>query len=381
MIVVKALNMKKNNGFSLIEIIQTVVLLGIIAGLSVSFFTKFNADEKLQEPTEIKLYNAIQEANKQMCNDETPYCSGTATDGTVVSYEVNTTNHCCVTSYGANVTFDNMKKLCSISLANAGGVNCPAGMSLSQNDDGTPFCYGKPMCYSGGCAAGNELRVSQPAGDHVAAQPLHEIVCAANVPHWSSYIQRNVAGNEINSPGFQNVTEICYRLWSLLNHEPVSTDANADGTIDEADDLLMTCNTRDAAPYACMYSVGATPGKECSGNGSTPQPNLTLPNGIMLYNLECIGRAGCPGAAAVANKDGQNIYIKYDRNFQMSTFNWSTNDLHKTGSIFNAIQAGGAINTVPPALPNGGKIVGNDTYYKYSETLNGILNTETPPEE
>ena len=65
--------MKK--GFSLIEIVQTLVLIGIIAGISVSLFKRVDNDIKLLEATEKQLIIAIDEAKRRTCADVSPICA------------------------------------------------------------------------------------------------------------------------------------------------------------------------------------------------------------------------------------------------------------------------------------------------------------------
>ena len=110
------LNMKKiadinkcvrKKGFSLIEILQTVILVGIIAGLSVSFFKKVNTDDKLMMATTNLVKTAIEEANRQMCADETPYCSTGAGVGFSPLNDNETTTQACRRYYGDNdIYFD-----------------------------------------------------------------------------------------------------------------------------------------------------------------------------------------------------------------------------------------------------------------------------------
>ena len=53
---------------------QTVILLGIIAGLSISFFKRIDSNERLFVSTEKKLQGVINEVDKQICSDATPVC-------------------------------------------------------------------------------------------------------------------------------------------------------------------------------------------------------------------------------------------------------------------------------------------------------------------
>lgn len=285
----------KNSAFSLIEILQTVVLIGIIAGLSISFFRSVNTDTKLRDSTEIMLYQAIQEANRQMCSDTTPFCRLAVAGDNRVRGSIIDNNVC------NNGNLQN--GFCVIARPNDG--NCPADTEEYTERDGTVNCYSMPLCNGG-----------------AQAVPIHEQICPNGIPQWNALIQRNDAFPNIN----QNlaggaapnnvVSEICYRLWDLINHR--RQDANIEA------DLIATCAT---AVNNCFATNNTA--RPCSEQGIATGTNMILPNGVRLYNLSGLANN------AAANPDGQHIYIKYDRNPLIST-----HDLDNTSSIFNAVWFG-----------------------------------------
>ena len=290
----------KNSAFSLIEILQTVVLIGIIAGLSISFFRSVNTDTKLRDSTEIMLYQAIQEANRQMCSDTTLFCRIAAGQGYIIDQAAMNNNM-------ANCPNGNLQNgFCVSARPNDG--NCPADTEEYTERNGTVNCYSMPQCNGG-----------------AQAVPIHEQICPNGIPQWNALIQRNNAFPNVN----QNlavgavpnnvVSEICYRLWDLINHRRQGESIE--------DDLIATCVT---VVNSCFATNNAN--RPCSEQGNATGTNMILPNGVRLYNLSGLANDDRPTAAT---PDGQHIYIKYDRNPLIST-----HDLDNTSSIFNAVWFG-----------------------------------------
>ena len=284
----------KNSAFSLIEILQTVVLIGIIAGLSISFFRSVNTDTKLRDSTEIMLYQAIQEANRQMCSDTTLFCRIAAGQGYIIDQAAMNNNM-------ANCPNGNLQNgFCVSARPNDG--NCPADTEEYTERNGTVNCYSMPQCNGG-----------------TQAVPIHEQICPNGSPQWNALIQRNNAFPNVN----QNlavgavpnnvVSEICYRLWDIINHKQQGES--------DLNDLRATCVTQ----VNNCFSINNGNNPKCPAGDTVA--NMILPNGIRLYNLSGLGNN--------LTADGQHIYIKYDRNPLIST-----HDLDNTSSIFNAVWFG-----------------------------------------
>jgi len=319
--------MKTNqkSAFSLIELLQTVVLLGIIAGLSISFFKNIKSDTKLRDSTEIMLMQAIQEANKQMCADDTPYCTGFR-GATRISYIVNNDNNMCSSTFAGSAY--NNKGYCTLTKPPAG---CPAGMEEYTETNGTITCFAPPKCYqSNNLAAPLQILKADGTVVDVSSVPLHEAICATNAaeggraePQWNAKVPRTIDGNNVNAQGAEaatQVNEICYRLWDLINHKRQGATKFAD--------LVATCVTNTNSCFANSAGVS------CNGvNNDTT--NMILPNGTRLYNLSALGFTDRP---AGANHDGQHIFIKYDKNPNIGTYSDST------VLPFNAVRLGGANN-------------------------------------
>ncbi|MDD3593341.1 MAG: hypothetical protein PHX18_01805 [Candidatus Gastranaerophilales bacterium] len=120
--------MKKYNkkAFSLIEIMQTVILLGIIAGLSISFFRRLDTDSKLEAPTRDAIQKAVDQTIKDVCNSTVPICEAYAAPVCPDGYTHNTTADTCV----SNVTTTQAE--CTLGVINSAGFcetpmlcNCP----------------------------------------------------------------------------------------------------------------------------------------------------------------------------------------------------------------------------------------------------------------
>ena len=294
--------MKK--AFSLIEIMQTLILLGIIAGLSVSFFKRINANPKLYAATEKQLQLAIEEANRQMCNDYTPYCE---IGGVRTPWVDN-----CSTIYGATSTYSDTGATKGYCVADRSDGACPPTLS---KQDTNKYLNIPQMVYNGHlgkCMAAPYCINTTPdiTCDEVgyvcysgkSAKPFSEIVCSEGIPDYSQ--QKD------------NVNVLCWYLHSLIAHKK-------QGNTDD-DDLLATCNPNSTAFQSEYNFIShqnnlkyyAKRVREMSDNY-----NMLLPNGVRLYNLGGNMDLGGSAAARAAysatlggNKSGaNNIYIKYDR--------------------------------------------------------------------
>ncbi|MCR4881074.1 MAG: hypothetical protein K6A44_03885 [bacterium] len=287
--------MKK--AFSLIEIMQTIILLGIIAGLSISFFKKMNTNDKLWTSTTEKLRVTIEEANRQMCNDNTPTC--VFSDGMVnrnMPFSLlpqADIDALCSDGY-ADSHYDPETKNC---VYDSGADPCPALSSLyaavANNDrdlqmtkNSAGICTAPPPCRNAAALETGEYKTDVVphryafANTTYKAFPLSAVTCVNNVPSYQNTV--------VNMP------VLCYYLHSILMHKPQGVDNDAD--------LLRTCtgtvpfynNAQTVTPAIINAQVAA---REAHG---TDNYSMLLPNGVYLYNL---GSTTYP----------MNIYIKYDR--------------------------------------------------------------------
>jgi len=333
-----AVPLNKNSAFSLIEILQTIILIGIIAGISISFFRSVNTDTKLRDSTEIMLYHTIREANKQMCSDATPFCKmADAGDGRVRGYIVDNPNNQINCTEGTYQN-GNCVRLKDID-------PCPAGTEEFIERDGTINCYSAPTCNNAQGGIGN-------------VELLSSHICPNGIPQWNALIQRNASFPTVNQNSAvgtppKNVTEICYRLWDLINHKRQGNSAE--------DDLIATCVEVVASCFATNNA-----NNPCNGINSDVT-NMILPNGVRLYNLSGIANSNRP---TEDNPDGQHIYIKYDRNPLIQTHNAGV-----TSSMFNVVHFGKPNNLIDaddnPTVPGGSRGQNEASYIPAS--LNALL--------
>ena len=277
--------MKK--GFSLAEIMQTVVLLGIIAGLSVSFFRKVNYDERIYTATEKMLIEAVQEAARQVCADDKPVCReqgyapGCNPNLTYYMYNPDT-GYCKI----FNETY-------------AGDCESPCFPDPNTMDveAGIPDCICPPGCCQEPVSPDscNDYR-------NTAIIPKDEY-CPNGVP----VLSKPYANTKL--------TTFCVKLQNLINHKPQGTT--------EGNDLAATCgdNTafnaiaadavRDVAAITNVINACKNSGANCSDNY-----NMLLPNGVRLYNLGYSNikweHDDANGWVATGSEPAFTIVIKYD---------------------------------------------------------------------
>ncbi len=261
--------MKK--GFSLIEILQTVILLGIIAGLSISFFKRLNNDDKLASQTISLLNEAVEEAGRQICSDATPACNNgddTLMRGVQAADNVDT-KYCgflmdVFTTVAGKIKYNTNTGYCEYELDNDTTpceiytINNTSYMVFEKKQDDPKVCYITPYC-----------------GYLEPSVPVSNIICKNGVPDYS--VQR-IAG----------ITEICRRLNELVNHKIQGGS--------ESIDLITTCNSD---VHECFKNNTC---KDLAGNYST-NTSMILPNGVRLYNL----------GSKFNDGDSVFVYIKYDR--------------------------------------------------------------------
>ena len=243
-------------------------------------FRQVDNDEKLRDQTVALLDEAIIEANRRMCADETPICEGTATlCGEKISSE-----DCIVNGKVCNnlntataqaSAYNQITGYCEYDKPDAG---CADGFNLRMKDD---KCYAPPRC-SGG----------------LSAVPRHTKSCPNGVP----------AQNHTRD-GDTSVYELCRQLHAIINHKDQTGVGGAAVT-----DLANTCaNSTDA----CVTALSETNPDACSGSGND-LANMVLPNGARLYNLSCLGRA----AGTVGCPDVKNIYIRFDKMDVVKFLEW-----------------------------------------------------------
>lgn len=288
--------MKK--AFSLIEILQTVILIGIIAGISVSFFKNLNTDEKLYRSTNKMLEKAINEAKLRLLSDARPVC-GDEFISSICTIPVDIPNEqqrtYCIDN---NLQCENLNTFIPdneldaeynwesgyCEYTPAANTSCATGFTKKGD-----ICYAAPSC--------NSNDVDDPDDvPNYAVLYFEKIGVSEDVAYTKGVnIGKDLEGNDIF------ISEFCRQLHSIINHK--SQEGVGGRT-----DLVNTC---------------ATVGDACVINGTcanitTPDnhANMILPNGVRLYNLNCYTPNG--PAAGCANG---NIYIKYDRNSDLRTMN------------------------------------------------------------
>ena len=265
--------MKK--GFSLIEIVQTLVLIGIIAGISVSLFRRVDNDIKLLEATENQLEIAIDEAKRRTCADVSPICeTGQLCDTSNDFKDCEQAGAICRylnTQTGGTSTYNHASGYCEYEVANA--TPCLAGFNTELRN-GKNLCYKEPRCVDPTKETYVEIRSS--------------VACPNNVP-LLTYRPALEGGGAGTGP-----YEFCYQLHSIINHKNQGGVGGASNT-----DLQNACTLPKGT---CLLS----------GNCSTvnEEANMILPNGVRIYNLPCA--LPHPDSFCDAAHSGA-IYVRYDR--------------------------------------------------------------------
>lgn len=284
--------MKK--AFSLIEILQTVILIGIIAGISVSFFKNLNTDEKLYISTNNMLEIAIKEAELRLLSDTRPVCGAS---GTFIS------NICTIPVGTPN---EQQRTYCIDNNLQCQNLNTfiAAGGLVSTYNWESGYCEYTPAANTA-CADGfrknNNICYAAPSCNIYDATNPATITSA--IPYFDNI--NSLVGDDIYEAGVYEggifVSEFCRHLHSIINHKSQEGVGNAT-------DLINSCGISvDNCILNGSCSTTANPNNHA---------NLILPNGVRLYNLNCYTPNG--PAAGCANG---NIYIKYDRNSDLRTMN------------------------------------------------------------
>ncbi len=274
--------MKK--GFSLIEIMQTVVLLGIIAGLSVSFFRKLNYDERLYTATEKMLTEAVQEAARQACADDRQGCE-CVVDG------VNTFSSDFVTCAVAEFEYDSNIGYCKKELIESDNV-CPDDCFIPQ--DNQNLCYCTPTC-----SCGAQLKT------------YNGEFCENGIPDLSKSVK-----------GYVGVNHVFFadKLLELINHKDQTNAAHDDFFMSVTNTNLFTGVTDESTADDGVQGR-ITKYKNGSVNVMYRNDNysMLLPNGVRLYNI------GSFTARTDADNDSIIIVIKYDRLESLQSAEWGKN--------------------------------------------------------
>jgi len=302
----------RKKAFSLIEIMQTVILLGIIAGLSVSFFKKVNNDEKLYTATEKAVIDAVNEAGRQMCNDYTPYCRANGfisadvkwqngnTTFRNVSGELRTIDMSCAAGY-KGATYNANTGYCEATVAAADP--CPTKtrvyfIEMQKTKDLTK-CIAPPSCPDSD---------GESAYTATKADTYNSIVCPNGVPNFAGTKDVNIT---YGGTTYTEVNRLCYYMHDLLNHKK---QGNSDD-----DDLYLTCATPDGSD-GISFQPSMIP--KAIGNAFfekidklSDAYNIKLPNGVTLYNV----------GASFGTGDTITIFVKYDRIPQIKNSVWGKN--------------------------------------------------------
>ena len=293
---------------------QTVILLGIIAGLSISFFKKIDSSEKLYNATVVKLKDVIAEVDRQMCNAPTLVCF----DYTSESY-VEWTDNCSTVYQGARYEPQRERceapasdpcpgivtgSTCKVAISAASQINCDslsaATFQPMVKDTNTNTCWAPKPCLSYQKKYGNDIN-NQFDTAVLEALPLNNAACPYNIPNYNVMVTRDGRSYSL----------FCVTMHDLLPHKLQGTT--------EADDLRNTCAQNNTAfrsqlnpsqdenlGYYVRNIITAfknynPDSDEDNVEKSLDKYNLRLPNGVTIYNL---------GGAVT---DRKNIFIKYDR--------------------------------------------------------------------
>lgn len=298
-------------GFSLIEIMQTVILLGIIAGLSVSFFKRINSNERLYLATEKQLKIAITEADRQMCGDERPTCRSANGLGNMYYKDEDSANIGslpCSTIY-SGTNYNSTTHYCEITLANAAD-SCPAattysGLSHKEMSKDNTLCYVAPPCATS--------QTDRTGTTTYNALTMAEALCPTNLPNYAVTVE-----------GYNS---LCYYLHKIIAHKPQRTT--------EADDLSTTCTTATTA-FNEMNARNITVANITTAiNASNDNYNMLLPNGVRLYNM---GATITP-KGEVGGISATNIFVKYDRVPNVATS--VLNQTIKPFRVYNKLEKSG----------------------------------------
>ena len=287
--------MKK--AFSLIEILQTVILIGIIAGISVSFFKNLNTDEKLYNSTNKMLEAAIKEAELRLLSDARPVCG---TGGTFIS------NICTIPPGTPN---EQQRTYCidnDLQCQNVNTFIAAAGLVSAYNWE-SGYCEYKPAA-NAACATGftKKGEICYAAPSCTSYDATNPVDISPAFPYFDKINRLVDDDNDIYEAGVLYeggifISEFCRHLHSIINHK--SQEGVGGRT-----DLVNTCATSvDACVIADTCASTTNPNNHA---------NMILPNGVRLYNLNCY----TPNGPATGCANG-NIYIKYDRNSDLRTMN------------------------------------------------------------
>ena len=291
--------MKK--AFSLIEIMQTVVLLGIIAGLSISFFKRFSSNYKLYNSTTKQLQLAIQEANRRMCNDTTPYCRGWNVSWKMANNNPNIFKSATCEEVYSGSHYNEKLARCEASAGSCPPVNNDYdGLVPLMVKDPTGVCYAYPTCIHRKPKAGGF------ENEAVETQPYSDIICPNGKPDYSK-------AKAINDQENTQVSALCWYLHDILSHKKQG--------LDDTDDIRRTCQTDktviaynnivydNASPELTTEKMKDIAEDKVRGLNGLTSYNMLLPNGVRLYNL------------GGTFQKGSNIYvyIKYDKTADIKT--------------------------------------------------------------
>ncbi len=257
--------LKLRKGFSLAEILQTIFIVGIIAGVSLSFFRQHEPDKRIYNATVKQLQQAIAAVAQQACSD-TFVCYREVTDASdnVIAYSYVTLNDGNCPRYAvANDSSYSVAYNGCIHASDADATCTIGGAGWTLNADGS-LCVHIPNCNNPTCPNYNGTLVAQVGGScSIAQDPA--IGCPSP---WSID-----AANPANCiAGTTNI----YRDHFCFNGNPqLNSIVHADGV---AQDITFFCDKM----YDILSKNTNTNKQTICTSNSEP---LKLTNRARIYNL------------------------------------------------------------------------------------------------
>ena len=281
--------------FSLIEILQTIILMGIVAGLAISFLRVTDREIEIFYATEKQLVEAIKESGRQMCADTSLHC-------TYANYTVSETDYCSGLANARMTNADGKKDgYCYRDRVTptSGSSYCPAG----YNENSRGECYRNPVCKKGSLIKD--------------AVYLSSVVCENAQPRYNKERNWHAADGSTFNSSEHHITEFCGRMHGIVNHIPQRLDASPNPSEAElaTEDFWRTCSTKGKIVIDSILTThtGKTIDEinaaiEAKTDSFVDNANMVLPNGVRVYGLA--------GSFDSYKKD---IYVKFDKAQMLDT--------------------------------------------------------------
>ena len=280
--------------FSLIEILQTIILIGIVAGLAISFLRVTDREIEIFYATEKQLVEAIKESGRQMCADTSLHC-------TYANYTVSETDYCSGLADERMTNVDGKKDgYCYTDRVIVSEQSyCPAG----YNENSRGECYRNPVCKRGSLIK--------------EAVYLSSVVCENAQPKYNKERNWHAADGSTFNYNEHHITEFCGRMHGIVNHIPQRLDASPNPSEAElaTEDFWRTCSTKGTKVIdpiltthtgKTIYDINNKIKDKTSAFGDNA--NMVLPNGVRVYGL-----------AGSFKSNKKDIYVKFDKAQMLDT--------------------------------------------------------------